>query len=599
MMFKVIYDSQDLDFKKPFGAVKQKEKIEFNIKTNELCDVKLITNSILGFESFNLDYVCYENNYHKYSLEFDTSKYLGPIYYYFELNNNGKHYYYTNNDDATGALGKLDTVKPDFYNSIGKTLEKKPELFYQVYVHDIKYEVPEWFKTGVTYHIFVDRFNNEDSTLEEIDKDLVEVYGGNLKGIINKLDYLEDLGVDIIYLSPIFEAEGHHKYNTGDYEKIAADFGNIDIFVQLISELKKRDMYLILDGVFNHSGSDSKYFNKEGNYESLGAYQSKDSKYYSWYNFIEYPDNYECWKDIDTLPEYNQENEEVLDYFFYNEDSIVKRWLNMGIDGWRLDAADLLSDEYLTHIYKNVKEVRPDAIIIGELWNDASTFISEEEKKIRTYMCGNEIESVTDYPFHGLIINYSNGEFTPRTFLKKIYSLIENFPIDYYYALWNFTGTHDIPRILSILDGDIDVLKMFVVLLMTLPGVPMIYYGDEVGLRGEGDPDNRRPFPWNNMNMDIYNHFKELIAIRQNSDAFKKGSVHFIEDDDFLIYKRKYEGEEIYTVLNNSDDKVFDISLISDGVTLKDILTDEVYSPSNSEFELKKLSYKLLKKEIC
>lgn len=595
-MFKAIFDSQDSYFKKPFGAVRQKEKIEFNIKTNELCDVKLITKSLLGFESFNLDYVCEEKDYHKYFLEFDTSKYLGPIYYYFELNSDGKTYYYTNNDDITGGLGKLDTIKPDFYNNIS-AFEKKPELFYQVHVYDIKTKVPEWFKTGVTYHIFVDRFNNEDSTLEDVDKDLVEVYGGNLKGIINKLDYLEDLGVDIIYLSPIFEAEGHHKYNIGDYEKIAADFGDMDIFKQLISEIKKRDMHIILDGVFNHSGSDSKYFNKYGNYNSLGAYQSKDSKYYSWYKFIDYPDKYECWNNIDTLPEYNQENEEVRDYFFYNENSIVKKWLNIGIDGWRLDAADLLSDEYLTHLYKNVKEANPNSIIIGELWNDASTFISKEEKKIRTYMCGNELDSVTDYPFHGLCINYSNGNFTPQTFRKKIYSLIENFPIEYYYALWNFTSTHDIPRILSILDGDINVLKMFVVLLMTLPGVPMIYYGDEVGLKGEGDPDNRRPFPWNNINMDIYNHFKEFIAIRKNFDAFKKGSVHFIENDDFLIYERKYEDEAIYTVLNNGDNKVFDINLISDDMKLRDIQTDAVYDSSSNEFELKKLSYKILKKE--
>ena len=259
----------------------------------------------------------------------------------------------------------------------------------------------------------------------------------------------------------------------------------------------------------------------------------------------------------------------------------------------------MLKDEYLTKIYKTVKEINPNSIIIGELWNDASTFVSKEEKKIRTYMCGNEIESVTDYPFHGLIINYSNGEFTPQTFRKKIYSLIENFPIEYYYTLSNFTSTHDIPRILSILNDDINALKMFVVLLMTLPGVPMIYYGDEVGLKGGGDPDNRRPFPWNNMNTDIYNHFKEMISIRKKFDAFKQGSIHFIEDNDFLIYERKYEDESIYTVLNNRDNKVFNINLILDNIKLKDIQTDEIYDTSNTEFQLKKFSYKILKKEKC
>ena len=301
-MFEAVYDSQDLNYKKPFGAVKQKENIEFMIKTNELCDVKLNIQSKQGFESFDLEYIGKDDNYHRYFLEFDTSTYIGSIYYYFELNNEGKIYYYINNDDTVGGIGKLENKKPDFNDSIGKTQDNKPALFYNVYIYNIKNKVPEWFKTGVTYHIFVDRFNNEDCSLESEDKSLFEVNGGNLKGIINKLDYLEDLGVNIIYLSPIFEAEGHHKYNTGDYEKISSDYGDIDIFKELIGEIKKRDMYLILDGVFNHSGSDSKYFNKEGRYDNLGAYQSKDSEYYNWFKFIDYPDKYECWQGIDTLP---------------------------------------------------------------------------------------------------------------------------------------------------------------------------------------------------------------------------------------------------------------------------------------------------------
>lgn len=595
-MMKVTYNSQSLEYKKPFGAVKRKEKIEFTIKTNELCDVKLITQSKLGSESFDLEYIGEDNDLHKYFLEFDTTQYLGPIYYYFELISDDT-YYYTNNDDAIGGIGQLRSEKPDFYNSISKTHEKKPEYFYQVYVYNIEHEVPEWFKTGLTYHIFVDRFNNDDSSLESVDKDLVDVYGGNLNGIINKLDYLKDLGVNIIYLSPIFEAEGHHKYNIGDYESIASDYGDMDTFKELVKQIKERNMYLILDGVFNHSGSDSKYFNKYDNYDSLGAYQSKDSEYYSWYKFKEYPDKYECWDDIDTLPEYDQKNKDVLDYFFYNEDSIINRWMNLGVDGWRLDATDLLKDDYLTHIYKNVKKNNPNSIIIGELWQDASTFISEKDKLIRTYMCGNELESVSDYPLHGFIINYSKGDFTPLTFCKNIYSLIENYPIEYYFALWNFTGTHDIPRILNILDDNIDYLKIFAVLLITLPGVPMIYYGDEVGLKGEGDPDNRRPFPWNNMSMEIYNHFREIISIRLKSNAFKKGSIHFIENENFLIFERCYKEECMYVVLNNSDDKIFNIDLISDNIKLKDIQTEEIYDSTNNKFELNKSSFKILKKE--
>lgn len=211
-------------------------------------------------------------------------------------------------------------------------------------------------------------------------------------------------------------------------------------------------------------------------------------------------------------------------------------------------------------------------------------------------MCGNELESVTNYPFHGMIIDYSKGEFTPRTFAKKAYALIEDYPSEYYSSLWNFTGTHDVPRLLTILDGDIDALKMCAALIMTSPGVPLIYYGDEAGLSGDGDPENRKPFPWTSMNMDIYNHFKELISIRSDSDALKKGSIHFIENEDFLIYERSFEEESVFVVMNNSDSKVFNINLISDNIKLEDIQSKEIYDSSNPSFKLDKTSFKILKK---
>ena len=594
-MFEVKYDSRDISFKKPFGAVKQTEKIEFNIETSEVCSVELIIKSKSGFESFDMEYAGEENNIYRYRIEFDTSQYSGSVYYYFRITHNDNVYYYVRNDKLS-SLGELCSEKPDFDNCIGLTDDNIVDTFYCVNVYNHEYSVPEWFKTGISYHIFVDRFNNDDSTLENVNKDLTEVYGGNLKGIINKLDYLQELGITIIYLSPIFEADGAHKYNIGDYESIASDFGDIDTFKELITEIKKRNMHLILDGVFNHSGSDSRYFNKENSYDSIGAYQSKDSEYYGWYIFEEYPDGYKCWRGIDTLPEYNQKNEDLIDYLFYNKNSVLNKWLNLGIDGWRLDAADLLEDESIKHIYKVTKENNPNSVIIGELWNNATTFVNEDNKVVKSYMCGNELESVTNYPFHGMIIDYSKGEFTPRTFAKKAYSLIEDYPSEYYSSLWNFTGTHDVPRLLTLLDGDIDALKMCAALIMTSPGVPMIYYGDEAGLSGDGDPENRKPFPWTSMNMDIYNHFRELISIRSDSEALKKGSIHFIENDDFLIYERSFEDESVFVVMNNSDSKVFNINLISDNIKLEDIQSNEIYDSSNPSFKLDKTSFKILKK---
>lgn len=355
--------------------------------------------------------------------------------------------------------------------------------------------------------------------------------------------------------------------------------GDLDIFKQLISEIKKRDMHIILDGVFNHSGSDSRYFNKYGNYESLGTYQSMESEYYGWYKFNDFPDDYKCWQGIDTLPEYNHQNKEFLDYFLFNKDSIVNYWMNLGVDGWRLDACDLLPDEFLSQIYDVVKTNNPDSVIIGELWNDATHFRHHSHGTINTFMCGNEIESVTNYPLHGLILEYSKGNDSPQKFRRGFYSLIENYPKEYFYSLLNFLSTHDIERVFHLLEGNLNFMKLAIVLSLTLPGVPLIYYGDEAGLDGGADPDNRRPFPWININLEIFNHYSSLCKIRNSYDSFKKGLIFFVENEDFLIYKRSYNGENIRVILNNSQDGEF---VIDEDIKLQDIENNEIYELNDS-----------------
>lgn len=579
-MFNVLYNSQDLEYKKPFGAVALNTNINFKIKTNASCDVKIIIKTLEGFEEYELEYLEKEKDYYIYSIELDSSSYLGPFFYYFKILKDGQTFYYTNNDELLGGVGKLCTEKPD--------------LFYHGYVYDLKYDTPEWFKTGIIYHVFVDRFNNDDCSLESVNKDLVEVYGGNLRGIINKLDYLQDLGVSILLLSPIFESKSHHKYDVDDYKKIAEDYGDLDVFKELLCELKKRDMHIILDGVFNHSGSNSKYFNKYGNYDSLGAYQSVDSKYYEWYKFNEFPDNYDCWQGIDTLPEFNQENQSFLNYFFYDENSVVNYWMNLGIDGWRLDAADLLSDKLLSRIFDVVKKNNPDTVIIGELWNDATHFRHHSHGTINKFICGNELESVINYPLHGLILEYTKGNYTPQRFRQGFYSLMENYPKEYFYSLVNFLSTHDIERVFYLLDGNFEYIKLAIVLSLTLPGVPLIYYGDEVGLDGGKDPDNRRPLPWGNINNEIYDHYKSLCLIRKNQDILKKGSIYFIENQDFLIYKRTFDGESIYVIFNNFKRKNLDVSILSEKpIKLKDIESENIYEYGDS-ISIDESDYKIL-----
>lgn len=575
-MLEVIYNSQELEYKKPFGAVQKGEMIQFNIKANALCDVKIVIKSEKGLEEFDLKNIGEDSNYFIYSIELDASKYQGPIFYYFVFKNDNQTFYYTNHDDLLGGEGKL--------------YAENPNLYYHTYVYDLKYKVPDWFKTGIVYHVFVDRFNNEECSLENVDKDLVEVYGGNLKGIINKLDYLKDLGVSILLLSPIFESKSHHKYDIGYYKKIASDYGDLDVFKELMAEIKKRNMHVILDGVFNHTGCDSKYFNKYGNYDSLGAYQSKDSKYYGWYTFNDFPDDYDCWQGIDTLPELDQSNNDVLDYFLFNEDSVVNYWMDFGIDGWRLDAADLLTDDFLSQLYDVVKKNNPDSVIIGELWNDATNFRFHSDQELHKYVCGNELESIIDYPLHGLMLEYSKGNHNPQRFKRGFYSLAENYPEEYFYSLLNFLSTHDIERVFYLLEGNFNFIKLAIVLSLTLPGVPLIYYGDEVGLDGSGDPDNRRPLPWSNINKEIYNHYSNLCKIRNSYDAFKKGSIFFVENQDFLIYRRSYNGENVYVILNNSSEGEF---VIEKDIKLKNIENDEIYG-LNDSIVIDEFDYKIL-----
>ena len=564
-MFEVVYNSQKLEYKKPFGAVCVNEKITFNIKADASCNVKIIIKSEGGLEEYDLKNIGNDGKYFIYSVELETSDYWGPVFYYFELKKDNEIYYYTNKDDLLGGEGEL--------------YANNPNLFYHFYVYDLKYDVPEWFKTGIVYHVFVDRFNNSDGSLENVDRDLVEVYGGNLRGIINKLDYLKDLGISTLLLSPIFESKSHHKYDTGDYMKISRDYGDLETFKELLSEIKKRDMHVILDGVFDHTGSDSIYFNKFGNYDSLGAYQSKESEYYHWYKFHVYPDGYEYWRGIDTLPSLDQTNKDFLDFLLFNENSVVNYWMNFGIDGWRLDAGDLLTDEFLSMIYDVVKKNNPDSIIIGEVWSDATNLRFHSENEWHRFVCGNEMESITDYPLHSLMLEYSKGNHSPQTFRRGFYSLMENYPEEYFYSLLNFLSTHDIERVYHLLEGKFNFIKLAIVLSLTLPGVPLIYYGDEAGLDGGRDPDNRRPLPWSNFNEEIYNHYRGLCKIRNEYDAFKKGSIWFVENRDFLMYKRSYDSENIYVVLNNSSANEF---VIEEDIKLQDIENDEIYGLNDS-----------------
>lgn len=587
-MIDFYYDSYDTNYKNIFGAIKKGQKVKLNIKLSLNLDVFIIIESSKGTEKFKLNFNKEVDGKFIYSINLDTNNYLGPIFYYFKAAYNNNEYYYGNNEDLFGGIGKL--------------YDEKPKNLYQIYIYDLKFSVPKWYKEGLIYHIFVDRFKSSVEDLESVNKDLTSIYGGNIQGIIDKLDYINELGVSILYLSPIFEAKTFHKYDTGDYEEIDSSFGDLDTFNKLVHEIKKRGMYLILDGVFNHCGEDSKYFNRFNNYDSIGAYQSKDSKYYDWFSFNEFPENYVCWQGLSELPEFNKYNKSFLDFILYSENSIVNRWLCRGIDGWRLDACDLLPDWFIKEIYSTIKRNNSEAIVIGELWNDATNFNHMKNNEFRCFMSGSELESVTNYPLHGLILEFSKSNYTPNDFKKRYYSLLENFPKEYFYSSQNFLSTHDIERVLTLLDENINFLRFAVLLLMTLPGVPFIYYGDEIGMIGGRDPDNRKPFSWNNINEDILDIYKQFIALRNSYDAFKKGNIYFLDNSlSILAFIREYNDERLLVLLNNRDNTKFSIEELNlkvcgDGDICEFKLNDIICNDSFSEedvIELNKYDFKI------
>lgn len=463
---------------------------------------------------------------------------------------------------------------------------------WQITVYKKDYTTPEWFKGGVMYQIFPDRFYKSGEMLLKagaIPKNWGECpqflpnaqgkivnndfFGGNLKGISEKLDYLKLLGVTTIYLNPIFESPSNHRYDTSDYTKIDPMLGSDKDFDSLISAAEAHGMKVILDGVFNHTGADSKYFNKYGKYDTVGAYQSRDSKYYDWYSFRNYPDDYECWWGISTLPAVNEHSVSYQN-FICGENGVIRFWMHHGIGGWRLDVADELPDFFIKSLRETVKNADPDALLLGEVWEDASNKISYNVR--REYFQGAELDSVMNYPLKNAIINFlqtENVEFLRET----IAMLRDHYPKCALDCAMNILGTHDTARILTVLGGKschtkdematirlseperdraIGLLQMAAVLQFTLPGVPCIYYGDENAMEGYADPFCRATFDWENQNANLISFYARLGDMRKNHCVFRDGEYREIfAYGGFLAYERKNDSESIFVFVNRSDSK--------------------------------------------
>lgn len=576
------FNSRKIECKSPYGAVKCGEKLSLHFPIASWVSVdKMYVFIRLGDVSTPVEmrFEKSENGFSVYTADyvFDAA---GIYYYRFEMRNRDGVWYYGRGENGESVCG-----------------ENLPE--WQLTVYKSSYKTPDFAKGNIIYHVFVDRFNRADGVktkrkyrLHESFSESPEVvsadgkyyaddfFGGNFNGIREKLDYLEELGVGIIYLSPIFKAFSNHRYDTGDYLKVDELLGTEDDFKRLLDAAHEKGMKIILDGVFNHSGADSLYFNKFGTYDSLGAYQSKSSPYYDWYYFKKFPDEYACWWGCDNVPDLNKSNKDYRALVF-GKNGVVEKWQKLGADGWRLDVVDELPIDFVNLLIKKIKSVNKDALVIGEVWEDASTKVSYGE--LRPYLLGDQLDGTMNYPFMNAIIAYvRDGD--EKFFKDTVQSILENYPKETVYCLMNSLGTHDTVRIINALsdvrahgwskthklgyklpDSEYEKAKkklyLASVLQFTLPGIPSIFYGDEAGLQGFDDPINRRPYPWGSEDKEILAHYKKLGRIRRENRAVFSGGFNMRDENGLVAYERTSGDDEILIAVNASaDDKTLFIN---------------------------------------
>ena len=566
----IYYNPLDVRCKSIIGGIEQNQELHIRVygKSTEPCLFVLHKDGQSGAQYLHMDPVA-----DGWSLLLNLQE-PGLYFYHFQF---GERY--------VAGCGKFRNI--EFSESITE---------YQILVYRKGFQTPDWFKGGIMYQIFPDRFYKSGDVTVAPEKWLHhswyeapeyrmnaegkvlnnDFFGGNIRGILEKLDYLQSLHVTIIYLNPIFRSFSNHRYDTGNFMEIDPTFGTEEEFAELVEECRKRGMRIMLDGVFNHTGDDSLYFNKYGRYNEVGAYQSKNSKYYAWYSFIHYPEKYHAWWGIDNLPAVNEEEPSYAAYIT-GEDGVLKHWMQYKLGGFRLDVADELPDEFIEKIRAAVKSSDPNAIVLGEVWEDASNKIAYSKR--RKYFWGNELDSVMNYPLKDAIIQFiTSGNTT--TFRQTIAMLRDNYPKTVLDSLMNILGTHDTARILTAMGGvcaytkdEMSRIKMdeaarkkaaervkaATVLLFTVFGVPCIYYGDEIGMEGYSDPFCRFPFDWEHMDAEMLAHYRRLTHIRSSLSVFRDSEYkELFADENCIVYERR-KGKEVAVVVMNCGHNRYDM----------------------------------------
>ena len=561
-----IFDESDIYFRSPEGAIKIPGTLTLQIKlrSGEVLNPRVCLYPDGGeVKETAMEYVHVIGGYDIYKIDL-----------HFE--NAGLYWYHFLIDTTYGS-----TFSVPEYAGGG----------YQITVYKPDIAQPDWIWGGLIYHIFVDRFNNGGTMrlrpgavhrgdwggcpyFLPDEKGIVhnsDFFGGDLYGIIAKLPYLEELGVTCIYLSPVFEADSNHKYDTGDFMKVDEAFGGDEALEELCKKAGERNMKVILDGVFNHVGSNSIYFNRYGKYNSEGAYESHRSPYSDWFTFNS-DGTYEAWWGIELLPAINKNNKQYRD-FLCGENGVIAHWMKKGISGWRLDVVDEIPDTLLDPLCAAMRRENEKAFIVGEVWEDASHKIAYSMR--RRYFLGGQLDSVTNYPLKNAIIAcVKDGDI--NRLAGTMSALCRNYPKNVLDSLMNIVGTHDTMRILSVLSGadfpesklamshfklsesELALakkrLKVAATLQFTLPGVPCVFYGDEAGMEGGADPFNRICYPWGQEDNDLISWYKLLSSLRKKYDCFKDGKYTLIEAREGLYAFTRGEDDDCILIAVNVSD---------------------------------------------
>ena len=550
---RILYDSKAAQYKTPFGTLRTGENCVLHIAvplSSGATGVRLVLENCDGAPVGDYPFAPekQEEDYVLYRCELSLAE-RGLYYYWFYVTKSEGGFRLFKQGDGTnmeaGEKWQLSVIPADF-------------------------TVPEYARGAVMYQIMPDRFCKRGEcdltdklrpfTIHQSWEDTPEYrpdengtvwnkdfFGGNFNGIREKLPYLQQLGVGMLYLNPVFMAYSNHRYDTADYKRPDPMLGTEQDFRDLCDEAHRRGIRVILDGVFSHTGSNSVYFDAEGVFGG-GAVSDPDSPYRKWYRFSHYPDQYEAWWGIRTLPCVEELEESYLNYIIDDEDSVVAHWMALGADGFRLDVVDELPDEFVLRLKRRIRKINPEALLLGEVWEDASN--KRAYSVSRRYFVDAELDSVMNYPWRTAIMNYVMGTDDGQAFGEAVMTIAENYPPQVLACVMNHLGTHDTPRILTLL-GDsfygpkeekaerfltpearalaVLRLKRAAFLQFTLPGMPSIYYGDEAGMEGFEDPFCRRCFPWGAEDKDLQAYYAALCRMKNTLAVLKNGNVRMTE----------------------------------------------------------------------